>query len=274
MDMDMNFSWPRWLSSTSTRMLHFLCSGDTWKPILGTPKRWCWNYAMMQFVYTWLIVNVWLCWRHFSKSQPIPACCKSLTRTDFGSSFGKQIHTRRDRDPKQWQQDLPFLPVESSDAISAAKTLATATRDLPWDQRSPGWCNWGVPPMIVISEIKVSILYESMLDVHEIVHAFFSAKYCNDRASQTNIPLLDPEMLELLEQAIKLGTPSLLPHLQRYAMLSKASLCFMFKYLQTVRNSTDRKGRHRNAGSLVIYKNYRDKTKQSDSSNKNGGILR
>lgn len=102
----------------------------------------------------WLIVYVWLCWRHFSKSQPIPAFCKSLARTDFGSSFGKQIHTRRrDRDLKQWQQDLnlqysrvPFLPVESSDAISAAKTLATATRDLPWDQRSPGWCNWGVPP--------------------------------------------------------------------------------------------------------------------------------
>ena len=55
-----------------------------------------------------------------------------------------------------------------------------------------------------------------MLDVHEIFHLFFSAKYCNDRASQTSIPFLDPEMLELLEQAIKLGTPSLLPHLQRY----------------------------------------------------------
>lgn len=102
----------------------------------------------------------------------------------------------------------------------------------------------------------------------------FSAKYCNDRASQTNIPFLDPEMLELLEQAIKLGTPSLLPHLQRYTMLSKASLCFIFKYLQTVQNSTDRKGRHRNAGSLIIYKNYRDKTKRSDSSNKTSRILR
>lgn len=59
--------------------------------------------------------------------------------------FGDQIPTRRDRDPKQWQQDLnlhyprvPFLPVESSGAISAAKSLATATRGLPWDQRSPG----------------------------------------------------------------------------------------------------------------------------------------
>ena len=130
------------------------------------------------------------------------------------------------------------------------------------------------PSMIVISEIQVSILYESMLDVHEMFHVFF-CKVLQWSSKSNKHTFSWSRNAGTAGATYQVGHSKLAaPSTKIYTMLSKVSLCSMFKYLQTVRNSTDRKGRHRNAGSLIIYKNYRDKTKQSESSNKNGRILR